>query len=172
MEGYRTTLAIIQYTSGKHQIPSNQDAMELRCIIVTIRGGGEKLLVIVKGTITSPNRVVRIRVWPSQRSMPSSPARRKTSSEAGISRGAGNCTVNVWPVWLCRLIRPTPCQALRLSARPSPRPNVSSRVGGASPIVRKRRGSERIKPSAMAWSTSALSASKYPATLSRPMARG
>src|SRR4029450_5458589 len=40
--------------------------------------------------------VVRTRTPPSQRSRPSSPVRRKMSSDAGISSGAGNSTVKVY----------------------------------------------------------------------------
>src|SRR5262245_52533036 len=50
----------------------------------------------MNGTTVSATRIVRTRTRPSQRSIPSSPVRRKMSSDAGISSGAGNSTVNVY----------------------------------------------------------------------------
>src|SRR5215813_6418946 len=68
------------------------------CATVTSRAGVSTVptTVPMNGTTVSATRVVRTRTRPSQRSIPSSPVRRKISSDAGISRGAGNSTVNVY----------------------------------------------------------------------------
>src|SRR2546430_13388290 len=67
------------------------------CATVTSRAGASTVptTVPMDGTTVSGRRVVRIRTRPSQRSRPSSPVRRKMSSDAGISSGTGNSTVNV-----------------------------------------------------------------------------
>src|SRR5439155_24659774 len=68
------------------------------CATVTSRAGASTVPTTVptNGTTVSATRVVRTRTRPSQRSRPSSPVRRKMSSDAGISSGAGNSTVNVY----------------------------------------------------------------------------
>src|SRR5438093_7689060 len=67
------------------------------CATVTSRAGASTVptTVPMNGTTVSATRVVRTRTRPSQRSRPSSPVRRKISSDAGISSGTGNSTVNV-----------------------------------------------------------------------------
>src|SRR5215510_5168818 len=68
------------------------------CATVTARAGASTVptTVPMNGTTVSATRIVRTRTWLSQRSMPSSPVRRKMSSDAGISSGAVNSTVNVY----------------------------------------------------------------------------
>src|SRR4029453_1174801 len=67
------------------------------CATVTSRAGASTVptTVPMNGTMMSATRIVRTRTRPSQRSRPSSPVRRKMSSDAGISSGAGYSTVNV-----------------------------------------------------------------------------
>src|SRR5215510_1440234 len=68
------------------------------CATVTSMAGASTVptTVPMNGTTVSATRVVRTRTRPSQRSRPSSPVRRKISSDAGISSGAGNSTVKVY----------------------------------------------------------------------------
>src|SRR5215470_15113044 len=68
------------------------------CATVISRAGVSTVptTVLSNGTTVSATRVVRTRTQPSQRSRPSSPVRRKMSSDAGISSGARNSIVKVY----------------------------------------------------------------------------
>src|SRR5439155_5611583 len=46
MERHWTALAIIPYTFGKYQVPLERGTMWPRGVMVTIKGGGELLLII------------------------------------------------------------------------------------------------------------------------------